>query len=802
MLSSVFWGLSGGSGPSTMDVAMEDIEIWPENLRANAPILSKHEKELAAMLLSLGQHHLFGAWEPPGVEDDLKHDFFEQVDTLDKSYVSSTAGGLAAYIQRARVLLTNSKSGENPFDGWRPEIPSGVHLEPFTEEYTSYESKGIPELGHCGFVLVAGGLGERLGYNGIKIGLPSETVTGITYIGLYCQQILAMQRRYGKPGLLIPLAIMVSDDTIEKTNDILSENDYFGLSPKQVTLMKQGKVPALMSNAAHMAMCSPYQIDAKPHGHGDVHSLMHSTGTAQKWCESGIKWVVFFQDTNGLALFTLPAMLGVSVDMQLEVNSLAITRFAKQAIGAITKLVHRNGKEMTINVEYNQLDPLLRATIAPEHGDTNDPVTGNSPFPGNINQLLFRLEPYLRTLQESQGVMPEFVNPKYADESKTKFKKPTRLECMMQDYPKLLSGNAKVGFTSAPSWICYSPCKNNSKDAAASIASGIPAASAYTAECDQYFVFAEMLRRLGARITPLPVQPILEIKGSIGPKIVFHPSFALFPHEVINKVPYPSKIEISPRSTLVITGDVILNDIRLDGSLAVSAVEGTRMIVKASKSSIVNEGHQLILLNDLKNFTELKNESDNNDGSIVLKSPSTSKSASKSSPHELYLPHQPQEIDVMRGYMIIKSDEFIATTKDIHYAVVSMDVGSEGATSAGVGTEEGSAGGATEENNPSQPFNPNHSSTSEVTIVEYVLSAMGLGGSNDTHDISNNNDTNKEINEESLKELSLSNDVKKATIDYVFTGSVVIEASSYEEEGVVQSQNGMTCRPSCFTGCL
>ena len=58
--------------------------------------------------------------------------------------------------------------------------------------------------------------------------------------------------------------------------------------------------------------------------------------------------------------------------------------------------------------------------------------------------------------------MPEFVNPKYADAQKCKFKKPTRLECMMQDYPKILGEKAKVGFTCMPEWFCYSPCKNNS----------------------------------------------------------------------------------------------------------------------------------------------------------------------------------------------------------------------------------------------------------------------------------------------------------------------------------------------------
>ena len=85
----------------------------------------------------------------------------------------------------------------------------------------------------------------------------------------------------------------------------------------------------------------------------------------------------------------------------------------------------------TISVEYNQLDTLLRSTNYPE-GDVNDSNTGYSPFPGNINQLIFDLDHYVNILKETRGAMPEFVNPKYKDETKTVFKKPTRLECMMQ----------------------------------------------------------------------------------------------------------------------------------------------------------------------------------------------------------------------------------------------------------------------------------------------------------------------------------------------------------------------------------
>lgn len=71
---------------------------------------------------------------------------------------------------------------------------------------------------------------------------------------------------------------------------------------------------------------------------------------------------------------------GVSTKNDYDVNSLACPRKAGEAIGGITRLKHQDGREMTINVEYNQLDPLLRATTHPD-GDKND-ESGYSPFPG------------------------------------------------------------------------------------------------------------------------------------------------------------------------------------------------------------------------------------------------------------------------------------------------------------------------------------------------------------------------------------------------------------------------------------
>lgn len=383
-------------------------------------ILTDAEHLMVDLLLDLGQDHVFAQWDRAGVNDDKKHAMLAQVARLNQGY----PGGLRGYVSNARKLLVDAKAGVNPFDGWAPSMPTGTHLTPHDGAFVSSEAAGLLELPFTGFVLVAGGLGERLGYGDIKIGLPVESTTCTSYLEYYCRCIKAMETRYCREGQSLPLAIMVSGDTLQGTRAaVATVSAWF----PDITIMVQEKVAALVDNDCALAMCGPYEIDAKPHGHGDVHCLMHSTGTAQAWLQRGVRWCVFFQDTNALAFHTLPAMLGVSRERSLEVNSLAVPRVAKQAVGAIVKLSHADGRDMTINVEYNQLDPLLRATVSPD-GDVNEASTGNSPYPGNINQLVFCLEPYCATLARTQGLLAEFVNPKYADASKQKFKKPTRLE--------------------------------------------------------------------------------------------------------------------------------------------------------------------------------------------------------------------------------------------------------------------------------------------------------------------------------------------------------------------------------------
>lgn len=120
------------------------------------------------MLMEEGQGHVLGFWAEVGTHDDRKRSLARQLATVDAAY----PGGLRAYITNARRLLDAACRGDNPYAGYVPEVPSGVTLSvapAARAEFEAYEELGLQTAQHTAFVLVAGGLGERLGYSGIKV---------------------------------------------------------------------------------------------------------------------------------------------------------------------------------------------------------------------------------------------------------------------------------------------------------------------------------------------------------------------------------------------------------------------------------------------------------------------------------------------------------------------------------------------------------------------------------------------------------------------------------------------------------
>ncbi len=297
-------------------------------------------------------------------------------------------------------------------------------------------------------------------------------------------------------------------------------------------------------------------------------------------------------------------------------------------------------KNLVINVEYNLLDPLLR-TQGDCKGDVADPETGYSPFPGNVNNIVIEMDAYAKTLRgEDQGVVAEFVNPKYKDDTRREFKKPTRLECMMQDIPTLfqkeMGEEAKIGFTMFDRWFTFSPAKVRSLvvqfDTSFflcrqsswlypspsrlpfeqnSLESGIDAMkkgslapdTMSSAESDKYIQNQRKLKFAGMDI-PVTTEDDLVTIGGIpvtpGPRVILCPAFAISQQEILDKI---KGGKITQRSSLILEGhNLFVKNLDLDGALVIRAGPDSHVIVDGLK--IRNDGWKLEEIPNGANVTE------------------------------------------------------------------------------------------------------------------------------------------------------------------------------------------------------
>jgi hypothetical protein len=147
--------------------------VWAAHIAAKT--FSPAEVSVGETLLSLDQGHLFANWPAPGTQDADKKRFLKQAADVESAYI----GGVKTYVERARKLLKLAAIGANPYEGFTVTEPKdAVRLESL-QDFKKYEALGMEQMAKTGFVIVAGGLGERLGYKGIKLNLPCEISTEV-----------------------------------------------------------------------------------------------------------------------------------------------------------------------------------------------------------------------------------------------------------------------------------------------------------------------------------------------------------------------------------------------------------------------------------------------------------------------------------------------------------------------------------------------------------------------------------------------------------------------------------------------
>ena len=195
-----------------------------------------------------------------------------------------------------------------------PTAPKVAELK--GKAYASAVTAGAKELsaGRVGVLLVAGGQGSRLGYEGPKGAYPIGPVTDKPLFHFHARKVLAKTLKYGKS---VPFYVMTSEANYDATVACFKENGWFGLDRKDIFFFKQGMWPG-MTEDGKIILDEPGHVFMSPDGHGGLLAALKNSGALADMKKRGVKSVFFFQVDNPLVEIADEAFIGYHVQSKSE----------------------------------------------------------------------------------------------------------------------------------------------------------------------------------------------------------------------------------------------------------------------------------------------------------------------------------------------------------------------------------------------------------------------------------------------------------------------------------------------------
>ncbi len=168
--------------------------------------------------------------------------------------------------------------------------------------------------GKVGCIVLAGGDGSRLGWEGPKGTFPIWN--GKTLFQILEERVAAASKHY---GWKLKLAVMTSPLNHHLTTQAFSS---------EVDLFPQETLPLLDSEGKPLEEC-------RPNGNGEALKCFYRSGVFEKWRNSGVEFVQVILVDNLLADPFDPNLIGIHAKRQAEV---------------CIKVVHRTGPEEKVGV--------------------------------------------------------------------------------------------------------------------------------------------------------------------------------------------------------------------------------------------------------------------------------------------------------------------------------------------------------------------------------------------------------------------------------------------------------------------
>ena len=261
--------------------------------------------EAMEKLKKYGQEHVLKYYAE--LPDEQRNTLIEQIDRTDFTVIGQAAEtgkrGTIAPIKAMTIL----------------EIDMG------RERFERIGMEAV-KAGKLGAVLLAGGMGTRLGSDAPK-GMYDIGISKPVYI--FQRLIENLMKVVEKAGNYIQLFVMTSEKNHDATVGFFKEHDYFGYDKDYIAFFKQDMAPAADFDGK-VYMEAKDSIATSPNGNGGWFLSMKKSGLLELVEKRGIEWLNVFAVDNVLQSIADPVFAGAVLEGGYSVGSKVIRKVNPQ----------------------------------------------------------------------------------------------------------------------------------------------------------------------------------------------------------------------------------------------------------------------------------------------------------------------------------------------------------------------------------------------------------------------------------------------------------------------------------------
>lgn len=348
--------------------------------------------EAKAKLEKYGQEQLLRYYDE--LSDSEKQALLDQIDSADMSVVSY-------YDKRGEVAPAG-----------HIEPLAAMELDEIRKRSGEFRRIGLDAIraGKVGAVLLAGGMGTRLGSDNPK-GMYNIGITKEVYI--FQRIIENLLDVVNEAESWIHLFIMTSEKNNEATVNFLREKKFFGYNEEYVTFFTQEMAPAVDYNGK-IFLETKSRMATSPNGNGGWFSSMLRCDVVKIAKEAGIEWLNTFAVDNVLQRIADPVFVGATINSGCTVGAKVVKKNAPdERVGVICL----KDKHPSIVEYYELTDELMNAK-----NEKGEPAY----YFGVILNYLFRLDELISIAKDKMPLHIVEKKISYYDDALGKTVKPEK----------------------------------------------------------------------------------------------------------------------------------------------------------------------------------------------------------------------------------------------------------------------------------------------------------------------------------------------------------------------------------------